>query len=90
MKLPDIMHIESTNTSKIHLYPYKGGAWIAYGESARLLIGLYPNLNYSEKIFVQYGIKCYSMIIDSFSLADLLDKVAILERTSTKIEIVPF
>lgn len=87
MELTDILNLEATNCRHIYLYNHKNMIWGCYGCSALLLHRIYPNIPYWDRDVSGNGKTLPVMIIDLFTLGDLMERLPPIERDAEKIVI---
>lgn len=82
MELTDILKLEATNHHNHHIYLYhhKGKVWGCCGCSALLLHRIYPNIPYRDRDISGNGDVLPVMIIDLFTLGDLIERLPPIER----------
>lgn len=80
MELTDILKLEASNRHHIYLYHHKGKVWSCCGCSALLLHRIYPNISYRDKDVSGNGDVLPVMIIDLFTLGDLIERFPPIER----------
>lgn len=87
MELTDILELEAVNHRYIYLHHHNGKIWGCYGCSALLLRRIYPNILYKDKDVSGNGKVVPVMIIDLFTLGDLMERLPPIERNAEKIVI---
>lgn len=81
MKLTDILKTEATN--RWHIYLFYQKVWLCFGRSA-LLHRLYPNIPYRDRDVSGKGDVLPVMIIDQFTLGDLIERLPPIQRSEDK------
>lgn len=84
MELTDILNLEATNRRHIYLYHHKGKVWGSCGCSALLLHQVYPNIPYRDRDVSGKGDILPVMIIDPFTLEDLIERLPPIERDESR------